>query len=163
MQLSSDDLTDYVAAVAALLERYGVVLDLPTSGAIALDEAPSGIASFALTGALPGGNRPPLSQLAVREKWRPIGEGIFERAEYAYELLDHERDFRRAFHLHDASDFVRRYLVAVHEHCERPVGEAPCEHVAGAPVRDAYAGALALIRVWTDPNIPDCAALDCLG
>jgi hypothetical protein len=53
-------------------------------------------------------------------------------------------------------------MVVVHEHCEQPVGHAVCPHYEGSPIRDAYAGIVALMRVWTDPA-PDCSNLRCLG
>jgi hypothetical protein len=76
-------------------------------------------------------------------------------------LLDHERDFRRAHHLHDRDVFVRRFNVVVHEHCERPIGNVQCAHYEGSPIRDAFAGVVALLDAWTaDP--PECADLRCL-
>lgn len=40
--------------------------------------------------------------------WHRTGTEELERWEYGYELLGHERDFRRAFHLHDRESFVPR-------------------------------------------------------
>jgi hypothetical protein len=49
----------------------------------------------------------------------------------------------------------------VHEHCERPIGTAPCAHHHGPPIRDGYAGAATLIDAWTgEPS--DCSVLRCL-
>lgn len=109
---------------------------------------------------LPGGASTP-SVVEIRETWVEDGAGAFERAEYVYELIDRERDFRRGYHLHDRDWFERRFLVVVHEHCERPIGLSACDHYEGTPVRDAFAGILALIDAWTgDP--PDCSTLRCL-
>lgn len=162
MRLSSQGLEDYLAAVAAMLERYGVVLDLGPGDALELDESPSGALSFAIRGFLPDGRQPPRSLLTVRERWRPLDAATVERDEYEYELLDLERNFRRAWHLHDADAFVRRFQVVVHEHCEHPMGTAPCAHAEGSPVRDGFQGVDLLLLAWTDPTVPDCVALRCL-
>jgi hypothetical protein len=163
VQLSIDDLDAYLARVAELLERYGVVLDLEPAAPLVLEESPNGAMSFELRGFLPDGRVPPLSVLEVREQWRRLAADRFERWAYAFELLDHERSFRRAFHLHDREAFVRRFHVVVHEHCERPLGTTPCAHIAGPPVPDAYRGVDLLLEAWVDPRPPDCAAMACLG
>jgi hypothetical protein len=162
VQLTRSALEDYLADVTELLERYGVVLDLGPNDDLALDESPSGSLSFELRGFLPDGREPPRSVLELREVWRPTAAEGLERWEYEFELLDHERDFRRAFHLHDRDAFVRRYQVVVHEHCEQPVGMAPCPHLAAKPVRDAFRGVELLVDAWMDPDIPDCSQLPCL-
>ena len=162
MQLQRGALEDHVASVAELLERYGVVLDLGPDDALELDETPSGTLTFELRGFLPDGRQPHHAVLEVREVWRAAGDA-FERSEYEYELLDHQRGYRRAFHLHDRDAFARRFDVVVHEHCEQPVGVARCEHHAGLPVRDPFAAVELLVGVWVDPLVPDCGALQCLG
>ena len=162
MQLSIDGLEVYLSRVAELLERYGVVLDIGPAAPLVLEESPSGAMSFELRGFLPDGRVPPLSVIEVREQWRRLKANRFERWAYAFELLDHERAFRRAFHLHDRKAFVRRFHVVVHEHCERPLGKAPCAHITGPPVRDAYRGVDLLLEAWIDPRPPDCAAMTCL-
>jgi hypothetical protein len=162
VQLSIAELEVYLARIAELLERYGVVLDLEPTAPLVLEESPSGTQSFELRGFLPDGRVPPLSVLEVRELWRRLGSDRFERWAYAFELLDHERAFRRAFHLHDREAFIHRYHVVVHEHCERPIGTAPCAHIAGPPVRDGFHGVNLLLGAWIDPRPPDCASLTCL-
>ena len=162
MQLSIAALEDYLSRVAELLERYGVVLDLEPTAPLVLEESPSGAMSFALRGFLPDGRTPPLSILEIRERWRRLGPDEVERWEYEFELLDHERGFRRAFHLHHADEFIRRFHVVVHEHCERPIGTAPCGHVVGSPVRDGYRGVEILLEAWIAPSMPDCSAMTCL-
>jgi len=52
-------------------------------------------------------------------------------------------------------------MVVVHEHCERPVGHAGCPYYEGRPIRDAFAGIVALIGTWVGPT-PDCSELRCL-
>lgn len=162
MRLTAADLAAYESTIAVLLERYGVSLDLDADAPIALEESPNGALSFELRGFLPDGRRPPLSVLLVREKWGEVGRDSYERLGYEYELLDHERRFRRAYHLHDVDHFVRRFNVAVHEHCERPIGVASCPHFEGSPIRDGFRGVEILVDAWTNPTIPDCAVLSCL-
>lgn len=145
-----------------MLERRGVVLALEPGESLVLDEAPSGTLSFELRGSLPDGRTPPLSTIEVRERWRRLAPNIAERWEYEFELLDHERDVRRAFHLHDSDYFVRNFEVVVHEHCERPMGRAQCPHHAGSPVLDGYRGVDLLLGMWMDPIVPDCEAVECL-
>ena len=67
---------------------------------------------------------------------------------------------RRAFHLHDPEVFLRRFLVLVHEHCERPIGTSHCDHYAGLPMRDSREGIGRILAAWTDGF--DCHALTCL-
>jgi hypothetical protein len=162
VQLSLEGLEDYLARIAELLERYGVVLNLERSEPLIIQESPSGAMSFELRGFLPDGRMPRLSTLEVRERWRRLSPDHLERREYEFELLDHERDVRRAFHLHDAEAFIRRLHVVVHEHCEHPIGTTPCDHISGPPVRDAFHGVELLLQAWIDPSIPDCAAMTCL-
>lgn len=162
MQLSLAALDDYLSGVAELLERYGVVLDGAPTAPLVLHESPSGAMSFELRGFLPDGRNPPLSVLEIRERWRRLGPDLVERWEYEFELLDHERGFRRAFHLHDSDAFIRRFHVVVHEHGERPIGAAPCDHFVGSPVLDGNRGVELLLKVWTDPGTSDCSALTCL-
>ena len=162
MQLSIPDLEDYLSRLAELLERYGVVLDLEDTAPLGLDESPSGVMSFELRGFLPDGRIPPLSIIEVRERWRRLARDQVERWEYEFELLDNERGFRRAFHLHDGELFVRNYQVVAHGHCEGPIGTAPCAHVADSPVRDGYRGVDLVIETWIDPSPPDCPKVDCL-
>lgn len=162
MRLTLTDLEDYLGRVVLLLERYGVVLDVPPDEDIQLEESPRGALSFELRGFLPDGRQPPLSVLELREVWQRNADDEVERWEYEYELLDHERSFRRGFHLHDRDDFIRRYQVVVHEHCERPLGTAPCPHLAGSPVLDAFRAAELLMDAWVSPSVPDCAGLPCL-
>lgn len=162
MQLSNEWVDDYASRLVALLERYGVVVSKPASSEpVEILEADDGSLSFELIGSLPDGREPPLSTLELRERFQPVAGDLFERDRYEYELLDRERGLRRAFHLHDPGWFERRYLVVVHEHCERPIGLAACAHYHGSPMRDGYAGIVRLIDAWTGEP-PDCSLLVCL-
>jgi hypothetical protein len=61
-----------------------------------------------------------------------------------------------------ASSSMRADRVVVHEHCQRPIGVAPCRHIEGSPVRDAFRAIDRLLATWIDPDAPDCARLLCL-
>lgn len=161
MQLGADELLDYVANIAELAERYGLVLDLVMDGTLKIEVEPDGTHGFNIVGFLPDGRQPPLAVLHVAEKWRPEPNDRYERSAYRYELIDRERGVRRAFHRHDDRVFQRRFGVVVHEHCESPIGHAPCSHIFGAPVRDGYRGLELLVAAWI-ADTPDCAALPCL-
>ena len=156
MRLTDDGLDKYLASVADLLDRYG--LDVP-DGALSIDQA-ADARRLGVRAVLPGGTRTP-AVVELRETWVEDGAGAFARTEYVYELIDRERDFRRAFHLHDADWFERRFLVVVHEHCERPIGAAGCDHYEGTPIKDAFAGVLVVMDAWT-ADLPDCSTLRCL-
>jgi hypothetical protein len=162
VQLSIPDLEDYLSRLAEHLERYGVVLDLEDTAPLGLDESPTGVMSFQIRGFLPDGRMPQLSIIEVRERWRRLAQDRVERSEYEFELIDHERGYRRAFHLHDGEYFVRRYQVVAHGHCEEPIGTSPCAHFADSPVRDGYRGVDRLMETWIDPSPPDCSKVDCL-
>lgn len=161
MRLAAAAVDDYVSRLVELLERCGVVLSNPAPGEPAeVLEADDGSLSFELIGSLPDGPVPGLSTLEVRERFRTVAGEMFERDGYEYELIDRARDLRRAFHYHDSEWFERHYLIVVHEHCERPIGDTACDHYHGSPIRDAYAGVMALLEAWTSP--PSCSGLRCL-
>ena len=161
MQLYSADLDAYVADLAELIERYGVVLSRPAAGEdIELLEDGLGRISFELIGDLPDDRQPPLATVAVREEFTPAGEA-YRRSRYEFELIDRERDFRRAYHLHSSEWFEQTHLVVVHEHCELPIGDTRCAHYEGSPIRDGYQGIVTLLTAWTGEP-PDCSSLPCL-
>lgn len=160
MRLTDASLDDYVLDVANLLERYGVALDVADEELV-IEVAGTGARTFDLRGYLPDSRLPSRATVVLRETWIPDGPGALERMEYVYELLDHQRDFRQAHHLHDRDVFVRRFSVVVHQHCERPIGNIDCAHYEGSPIRDGFAGVVALVNAWTaDP--PECSDLRCL-
>lgn len=161
MHWSYEECAEYLSRVAALMERFGATLDLPEGAELELLEEDDGTLSFEVTGSLSDGNHPALTRLVIREGFRRISPDIYERARYEYELVDQVRGFRRAFHLHFPEWFERRFLVVVHEHCERPIGQVDCEHYAGQPIQDAFAGVTNLMDIWT-AEPPDCKALKCL-
>ena len=116
-------------------------------------------AQLVLEAELPGAGLPPVSRVIVRETFE-LRDGSWEQVGYRYELVDREADGRRAFHLHDQELFLKRYRILVHEHCERPIGSARCEHYAGLPIRDSRDGVQRILRTWTDGF--DCDQLTCL-
>ena len=161
MRLTSAALDDYVADLAELAERYGITLDLTDGESLTIQVEASGARRFTLLGALPAGRQSVSASVELAETWRPVGKDGYERSIYRYELLERQRDFRRAFHRHDEDFFARRYGVVVHEHCEVPIGAAPCAHLFGPPVRDGYRAVELLMSAWV-ADAPDCASLPCL-
>jgi hypothetical protein len=143
------------------MERFGATLNLPEGSDLEFLEEADGTLSFEIIGSLPDGTHPARARLVVREGFRRISPDLYERSRYEYELVDRARDFRRAFHLHFPEWFGRRFLVVVHEHCERPIGLVVCEHFLGRPIKDAYEGVTTLMDVWT-AEPPDCETLTCL-
>ena len=161
MRGSYEDCAEYLSRVATLVERFGITVDLREDEDLALLEDDEGTLSFEIRGDLPDGIHAATASVELREAFRRIGPGLYERSRYEYELVDRARGFRRAFHLHFPEWFEWRFLVVVHEHCERPIGRVDCEHYEGRPIRDAFAGVAALMDAWT-AEPPDCGALRCL-
>jgi hypothetical protein len=162
LQLRREEFPDYVGRVLWLLERYGAELIKPgADDDLELLEEEGGGIGFELVGELAhsGASRTP--RLEIRESLAPIGDGRYATQRYEYELLDANGDQRRAFHMHDPDWFARELYVLVHEHCEHPIGRIDCDHYAGTPVKDSYAGAVRLIAAWTAGPM-DCASFDCL-
>jgi hypothetical protein len=161
MRGSRAEIGDYVSRVALLLERSGVALHLPEDGQLEASEwARDGSLGFELVGEL-AADRSQTSRIRVRERFEHIGPDDYERVGYEYELLDRELDLRRAFHLHDADWFARTFMVVVHEHCEHPIGQVTCPHYVGSPLKDAFAGVMALMAAWAEGRA-DCSGLRCL-
>lgn len=119
-----------------------------------------GSLSFRITASLPDSGIPDQALMDLAERWIPAG-AEYERVEYGYDLIDHPRNRRRAYHRHDVPHFLSAFDVAVHEHCEELLREPTCNHYAGDPVLDAYAGTDLLMRAWTDGPL-GCSELRCL-
>jgi hypothetical protein len=120
-------------------------------------------ADVSIRGDLPGSGIPKSSQVDLTERWvRPFRDQPWRLVEYAYELLDHERDVRFALHLHDQDWYVDNLRVVVHEHCDSPIGNVRCRHYAGDPIAGGHEAVDRLLEVWTRDAPLDCAALTCL-
>ena len=121
-------------------------------------------AEVSISGDLPGSGLPRSGELQFRERWhRRYSDQPWRLTEYAYELIDHERDVRVALHLHDQAWFVDTYRVVVHEHCEHPIGNVAYKHFAGTPITNSFDAVDRLLEIWTQDVPPDCSALMCLG
>lgn len=148
LQGHADDLASYLSRTGAdFVERRLEYADRRTRAQLVLEAE------------LPGAGLPPVSRVIVRETFELIG-GAWEQVGYRYELIDREADGRRAYHLHDPESFLKRYRTLVHEHCERPIGSARCDHYGGLPIGDSHDGVQRILRVWTDGF--DCDELTCL-
>lgn len=159
---TTDELLAYVADLIEMVERYGATV-LPPFDApdVALGED-RGDLVFELGTRLPGDRRARGADLVLSERWTAQGPAVYGLAEYGYELLDRDLDYRRALHRHDIDHFMRSHDVATHEHCEATMGHELCGHYAGSPVSGAIDGFLRLYPVWLAGTKPDCAALQCL-
>ncbi|MEP7378017.1 MAG: hypothetical protein ABI725_00485 [Chloroflexota bacterium] len=160
MRLSGREIDDYLLDLTELAERYGVEFALAEGRWPIVEVDNRDVRRITVSGTLPAA-QPNGSAIKVSEIWRPIDTDAFERSAYLYELVDHERGFRRAFHRHHEKDFLGRYGVVVHEHCESPLGTAPCPHLFGPPVRDGFRALELLMTAWISDQ-PRCADLPCL-
>ena len=115
MRLPAADILEYAADLVALLERSGVEVVGPgMPDPIEVDRTASGAIALAIAGQLPGWGDTRPASLLVRETFAPAGVNALERTSYAFELIDHGRSLRRAFHQHDTAWFARNHLVVVH-------------------------------------------------
>jgi hypothetical protein len=157
VRLSGVLVENYAVDLAELLEQYGFVLEAQIDASTLVVRRRADARTFEIRAMLPTAG----STVEISEIWLPIGDDTFERSGYRYELIDVERGFRRAFHRHDDTTFERNFAVVVHEHCESPIGQTPCAHYFGQPVRDGYQGIQRLMAIWvSDP--PSFADLPCL-
>jgi hypothetical protein len=86
----------YLGGLAVYLRNLGAEVPEPS-----LDRYEGGEIGFAITAELPGPGDPKPAVMTVQEIWNPTGAGRYERAEYAYDLIDYPANRRRAFHMHD--------------------------------------------------------------
>lgn len=153
------DLPGYVASLAQRIATTGA--DIAAPRIEYGDGARS--AQLYMDGDLPGSSIPPTSTIHLVERWsRSYVDQPWRLDEYAYDLIDHERDVRIAFHLHDADWFVNTYRVVVHEHCERPIGVSTCRHYAGTPIARGFEALDRLMSAWMSEAVEDCALRTCL-
>lgn len=145
-----------MADLATRLWTMGADLD----GEPDLAEDDSGALSFDITASLPDSGVPDRALLSIGERWSAVGRE-YERTGYEYELIDHPKARRRAYHLHDADRLLAAFDVAVHQHCEERFGQPTCDHYYGEPVADGYRGIELLMLAWTDEPL-GCEQLHCL-
>ena len=97
MRLNARELESYALDLIALVERYGIDVDFPATDRAVVEESEAGERVLVITGALPS-SAATRSFVGVSEMWSPVGSEAFERSSYLYELIDHDRGYRRAFH-----------------------------------------------------------------
>jgi len=154
---SLQQVASYVGGLAVYLRNLGAEVPEPV-----LDRYDSGEIGFELTADLPGSFDPKPAVVTAQEIWRSAGDGRYERAEYAYDLIDYPANRRRAFHMHDVPEYLARLGVTAHEHCEEVLGKPTCDHYLGLPVFTGYEGLNALLACWSDPGPLGCAGLRCV-
>lgn len=111
---------------------------------------------------LPGPAVPAATEVVLQEVWEPVTEERYRRIEYAYDLIDHPLNRRRAFHAHDAPQFIAEFDVVTHEHCEETLGAPACQHYFGLPV-DAYDAVRRFTMIWGRPDPLGCDDLRCMA
>jgi hypothetical protein len=156
--LATASLNQYVIGLAKALYTRG--FDVPTGPTAEFDE--SGYIAFGLTGILVDVDGVVDTEIGLDELWRPLPERRWERDEYTYDLVDHHRNRRRAFHLHDRALSEARLRSQVHEHCEEVTGAPACAHYLGRELPDGYVAVDLLIAAWLEPRSLGCTALVCL-
>jgi hypothetical protein len=156
----------YLFALATYLDRLGADLTTP----IELLSVRGGGMGFDLVAALPSAIGDSPAGVRVAESWAPVSmpRGSIrrvrqlERIAYGYELVDHARSRRRAFHRHDVNHFRSIAEVEVHEHCEERLDAPTCGHYFGRPIRDGYEAIRLLLVAWTEPGALGCDNLECI-
>lgn len=145
----------------------GLAKDMSTRGfdvpaAIPAEADLAGYLAFTIVGHIPDPDASLAAEMRIAEIWRPVLSDRWERAEYAYDLIDRPLGRRRAYHLHDA-DAARAVLgVAAHEHCEEILGAPTCDHYRGLELGDGHQGIDLLDAAWVRPGNLGCAAMVCL-
>ena len=147
----------YLGRLAATLWNYGADFPEPT-----LNPHDDGSYGIAFSATLPGASTPKPAVIELVEVWDPAGRGEYARTEYDYDFIEYPLNRRRAFHRHDEEDFLRRFGVAVHEHCEEVLGKPACKHYMGLPVDGDEAIRLFTI-LWGQPGQLGCSQLRCIG
>jgi hypothetical protein len=163
IEASTDELLDYLADVIERAERFGATVVPPHDAKTVAWERDDDELAMDLAIHPPVGSRSRLVEIGLQERWRAIPGDRWQLAEYAYELRDHELDYRRALHRHDVDHFVRACGVATHEHYEATMGHPMCGHYEATPCQGALDGFDQLYGVWLTGTKPDCSQLRCLG
>lgn len=148
----------YIVAALKDLETRG--FEVPTIAEVAIDD--DGVLAFAIEGACPEVSASGPAVASLREIWTPIGVRVWQRAEYAYDLIDHPAHRRRAWHMH-AVDQARSVLgSAAHEHCEEGLGLPACDHYRGYELSSVHEGIALIDAAWSEPGPLGCSTLACL-
>lgn len=158
MILGRAALNQYVIGLAKALYTRG--FDLPTRPTAEFDD--SGDIVFGVRGVIESPTETLDAEITLDELWRPLPELRWERDEYTYDLIDHGRARRRAFHLHDRALARARLRSAVHEHCEEVLGDIARAHYLGRELPDGYLALDLLIAAWLEPARLGCDGLICL-
>ena len=154
---SRQQVASYLGGLTVFLRNLGVAV--PECD---LDRYDTGEIGFQIEGTLPGRQDPKPAIVLATEIWRPAASGRYERVEYGYELIDHPAGRRRAFHMHHTDDFLTRFGVLVHEHCEEVLGRPRCGHYYGLPVQNGYEAFNALLGHWGQAEPLGCGQLRCI-
>ena len=111
---------------------------------------------------MPGADAPRPAIIKMVEVWTPMRRGDHRRVGYAYDFIEYPLNRRRAFHRHDEEAFLRRFGVAVHEHCEEVLDQPTCGHYMGLPV-DGYEAIRRFTVLWGQAGALGCSRLRCIG
>jgi len=156
--LGTASLNQYVIGLAKALYTRG--FDVSTGPLAQFDD--SGYIAFEIGGTVADQAGAIDAEISLDELWRPLPERRWERDEYTYDLVDHGRRRRRAFHLHDRALSEARLRSLVHEHCEETSGAPTCGHYLGREIPDGYIALDLLVAAWLEPRVLGCADLVCL-
>jgi hypothetical protein len=157
--LTRASLNQYVIGLAKALHTRG--FDLPAGPTAEFDD--SGDIVFGIHGIIESPTGIVDAEISLDELWRPLPDLRWERDEYTYDLVDHGRNRRRSFHVHDRALARARLRSAVHEHCEEVLGDVACRHYLGRELPDGYLALDLLITAWLEPGRLGCNALICLA
>jgi hypothetical protein len=151
-------LNQYVIGLAKAVHTRG--FDLPVGPWAEFDD--SGDIVFGVRGVIENPTGRVDAEISLDELWRPLPDLRWERDEYTYDLIDHARKRRRAFHVHDRALARARLRTHVHEHCEEVLGDAACAHYLGRELPDGYVAVDLLMAAWLEPGRLGCDGLICL-
>ena len=158
MILTRASLNQYVIGLAKALHTRG--FDLPAGPTAEFDD--SGDIVLGVRGVIDGPTGIVDAEITLDELWRPLPELRWERDEYTYDLIDHGRNRRRGFHVHDRALARARLRSHVHEHCEETIGKVVCAHYLGRELPDGYVALDLLMAAWLEPGRLGCDELICL-
>jgi hypothetical protein len=148
----------YIVAALKDLESRG--FEVPVVAEARIDD--DGLLAFWIEGTCHEASVGDPAEAVVREIWTPIGDRLWRRAEYAYDLIDRPARRRRAWHMH-AIDQARSVLGSTtHEHCEEVLGQPACEPYRGFELANIHEGIALVDAAWTEPGPLGCASLTCL-